>query len=89
MYVYRTRQTYLENAHKILDDGPVIIVEFIPSQLQTLVGSNFVNHRPVPEHKLQHVVCGVPAYHDIMGDKPFLEIELMADAAPSRESNCG
>jgi hypothetical protein len=88
-HVYGTRPTYLENAYKILDDGPVIIVEFIPSQLQTFVGGNLVNRNPVRKHKLQHVVCGVPARHDITGDEPFLEMELMADAAPSRESDCG
>jgi hypothetical protein len=88
-HVYGTRLRYLENAYEILDDGPVIIVEFVPSQLQTFVGGNFVNCNPVREHKLQHVVCGVPACHDIMGDEPFLETELTADAAPSGESDCG
>jgi hypothetical protein len=89
VYVYRTRPTYLKNAHKILDDSPVIIVEFVASHLQTLVSSNFVNHHPVCEHKLQHVIGGVPGRHNITGDKPFLEVELMAGAAPSREGNCG
>jgi hypothetical protein len=32
-YVYGTRQTYLEDAYKIIDNNPVIVVEFILSQL--------------------------------------------------------
>ena len=83
MYVHRTRPTYLKNTHKILNDGPVIIDEFIASQLQMLVGSNVANHHPVHEHKLQHVIGGVPVHYDIMGDKLSLEVELVAGAAPS------
>ena len=45
------RLTYLKNTYKILDDNPVIIAEFIPSQLQTL-NSNLVNHYPVCKHKI-------------------------------------
>jgi hypothetical protein len=33
VYVYGTRQTYLEDAYKIIDNDPVIVVEFILSQL--------------------------------------------------------
>jgi hypothetical protein len=80
---------YLKNTHKILDDGPVIIVKFVASQLQMLVGSNIVNHHPVREHELQHVIGGVLVCHNIVGDKPFLEVELMAGAAPSGEGNHG
>jgi len=83
------RLTDLENTCKILNDNPVIIVEFVPSQLQTLVSSNLVNHYPVCKHKIQHVISGVPAHHNIMGDELFLEIQLVTDAAPGGESNCG
>ena len=83
------RPTYLEDPHEILNDGPVIIVKFIPSQLKALVSSNLVNHHPVCECELHHVICGVPAHHNITGDEAFLEMCLTADAAPSRESNCG
>ena len=89
MFVHEMRHTYLENAHEILDDGPVIVVKFIPSQLEALVSSNLVNRHPVRERELHHVICGVPARHNIMGDEAFLEVCLTADAAPSRESNCG
>lgn len=83
------RRTYLKNADKFLDNDPVIIVKFKPSQFQIFVSSNLVNCDPVSEHKLQHVIGGVPARHDITGDESFLETKLTADVAPSRESNCG
>lgn len=79
---------YLENAYEIHDDSPVIIVEFVLSQLQKFVGSDLVNRNPVCKRKLQHVVSGVPARHDITGDESFLEMQLAAEAAPSGESNC-
>jgi len=72
--LYETMVTHLENIYKVLNDGPVILVEFILSQLYTLVRSNLVNCCPVREHELHHVVCGVPARHDITRDEPFLEI---------------
>ena len=83
------RTTYLKNTHKILNDGPVIVVKFIPSQLEALVSGNLVNRHPVHECELHHVICGVPACHDITGDEAFLEMHLTADVAPSRKSNCG
>jgi hypothetical protein len=89
VFVHETRHTYLENAHEILDDGPVIVVKFIPSQLEALVSGNLVNRHPVRERELHHVICGVPARHNITGDEAFLEMHLAADAAPSRKSNCG
>jgi hypothetical protein len=87
VYVPKTRLTYLENAYKILDDDPVIIVEFILPQFETLVGSNLVNCNPVCKHEPQHVISGVSVHHNIMRDEPFLEMQLTTDAVPSRESN--
>jgi hypothetical protein len=79
---------YLKNTDEILDDDPVVMVELIPSQFQGFVGCDLVNCCPVSKYKPHHIICRVPSRHNITRDKPFLEIELTADAAPSRESDC-
>jgi len=82
------KATYLENTDEILNDDPVVIVEFIPSQFQSFVGGDLVNCCPVGEYKPHHVICRVPPRHNITRDEPFLEIELTANVTPSRESDC-
>ncbi len=80
---------YLEDANEIFNDDPVVIVELIPSQFQSLVGSDLVNGFPVCEHKTHHVVGRVPSGYNVTGDEPLLEVEFRAGAAPCREGNRG
>ena len=39
----RTNVMYFKNTHKILNDDPVIMIKFIPSQLENLVCCNLIN----------------------------------------------
>ena len=81
--------TYLENTNQIVDNVPVITIKLISSQFQTLVSSDLVDCFPIRMYKLHHVIGQIPPGHDIARNESRLKIELAADAAPSRKSDCG
>ena len=70
------RLHYLENTVKIFEDGPVIIVELIPSQFQGLVSGDIIDSVLVFEYKLHHVIGQVLSSYHIVGDKPLFEVEF-------------
>ena len=70
------RLHYLENTVKIFEDGPVIIVELIPSQFQGLVSGYIIDSVLVFEYKLHHVIGQVLSSYHIVGDKPLFEVEF-------------
>jgi hypothetical protein len=80
MYHYSANNTeettYLEDANKIFDNDPVVVVELIPSQFQRLVGGDLVDSLPVCEHKTHHVVGRVPSGYNVTGDELRLEVEF-------------
>jgi hypothetical protein len=67
---------YLKDANEIFNNDPVIVVKLVPSPFQTLVSGDLVDSLPVCEHKTHHVIGRVPLGYNVMGDEPFLEVEL-------------
>ena len=88
MYIVHTnKRIYLKDVNKIFDNDPVIIVELVLPQFQTLVGSDLVDSFLVCEDKTHHVICQVPSCYNIMRDKSLVEVKFQAGAAPHRKSN--
>ena len=65
----------------------VYVHKMKPTYLETVY--EILNSNPVIIVKFIHIVSGVPACHDIMGDKLFLDMQLAAEVAPSRKSDHG
>jgi hypothetical protein len=85
---YNVNGIYLEHSNKVFDDKPVIVVEFILSHFQSLVGSDLVDGLPVCEHEPHHIICGVPTGYHIARDEPDFEAEFSTSATPGRKGNC-
>ena len=82
------RKSYLKDTNKIFDDGPVIIVKFVPSQFQNLVSGDLVDGFLVYKNETHHIVGQVSLGYNITEDELLLEVEFYAGAAPYRKGNC-
>jgi hypothetical protein len=81
----KMRRLYLKDANKIFDNNPVVIVELVLSQFQSLVSGDLVNSLPIFEYEAHHVIGRVPSGHNVVGNEPLLEIEFRAGASPFSE----
>jgi hypothetical protein len=66
----------------VLNDTPLIVIQFELAQLEIFVCSNHVNWLLVQNGKLHHIMGGIPSCGDITGDESWLEIACLAGIMP-------
>ena len=63
----------LQNTDQVLNNGPVLIEQFIALQLQGLVCCNVVYHHSICTSHLEHIISRIPSGLDIAGHHPDIQ----------------
>jgi len=75
----------LQDARQLIEDEPVLIVEFEHAKSESAVASHVVQHRSVGESETKHVVGAAPASLAVEADLPVGDTRLGASLLVGRK----